>query len=1029
MGNDTRRKGLGMVRQLILICLGLVVSVLFYPAQTAGFDTLTTPLTMQGTQQEHTVTGVVSDSQSGEVLPGVNISVEGTTTGTSTNSDGTYAITVSSEQDTLVFSFVGFQTQTIPINGRSRIDVELAPQAIVGEDVVVVGYGSQEQQDVTGSVSSVSSEQIAEVPVSDAASALQGRAAGVMVARSGSQPGDGVTVRVRGRRSLSASNDPLYIVDGIPFSGDISDINPQNIESMEVLKDASATAIYGSRGANGVILVSTSRGGNYETRVSYDGYFGVSSQLEEPDMMSGPEFAEMRREAFRAIGEYTGDSDIFTNAELEAVNNGVTYDYPDLVTDQAGYQQSHQITVQGGNKRTQFSVSGNYFNEIGIISGQDFNRYTFRINLDHEVSDRFRVGTSTLLSRFDQAYGVNPYGNALSANPLGDPYNEDGSLDFRPTDDGLATNPLSDLVPGKVLDDRERLRVFSNIFAEYDITDNLNYRINFGPDLQAYRRGVFQGTETNARGEGVPYAEKSENLLHNYTLENILNYQQTFSDTHELDITGLFSIQTEHFETDTVAASGLPYETQKYHNLGTANTAENYSSYLEEWGMMSFMGRVNYQFNNTYLFTITGRADGSSRLAEDNRWGFFPSAAIGWRITEEPFMANQDLFSDLKLRISYGVTGNTAIDPYQTQDILARSTYQFGDNPGYGYRPGQIPNKNLQWEVSRQLNVGLNYGLWDSRVTGSIEVYQTNTTDMLLQRNLPITSGFGSVFENVGETKNRGIEFTLNSQNVLDSGRDGFSWSSELTLFANREEIIDLYGNREDDVGNQWFIGEPLTVWYDYEKIGIWQESEEDEADSYGQNPGEIKVKDQNGDGIINEQDRVILGSDMPDLSGGLANHFSYKGFDLSVFLYGSFGQMIFNNFRAGNAAAIDEADGGNNTLAGRYNNIDIDYWTPDNPTNKAPRPNQSREYPLYGDTMAYQDGSFLKIRNVRLGYNLPLETVQRVGLRSLRIYINAETPLLFSKTGNIDPEQYGGVIVGDVPTTRLYTAGVNINF
>ena len=299
---------------------------------------------------------------------------------------------------------------------------------------------------------------------------------------------------------------------------------------------------------------------------------------------------------------------------------------------------------------------------------------------------------------------------------------------------------------------------------------------------------------------------------------------------------------------------------------------------------------------------------------------------------------------------------------------------------------------------------------------GSVEVYQTNTTDMLLERNLPITSGFESVFENVGETKNSGIEFTLSSQNILDTGRDGFSWSTDLTLFTNREEIVDLYGNQRDDVGNEWFIGEPLTVWYDYEQIGIWQQDEADEADSYGQDPGEIKVRDQNGDGTINEQDRVIIGTDMPDFSGGLTNHFSYKGIDLSIFLYGSYGQTIHNNYKEP-------------TLNGRYNHLDVDYWTPDNPTNEHPRPNASREYPLYSSSQAYQDGSFLKVRNVKLGYNFPPAFVERLGVRSLRIYANAETPLLFSKTGNIDPEQYDGLIEADVPTTRLYTIGVDINF
>ncbi|MFH5883467.1 SusC/RagA family TonB-linked outer membrane protein [Halalkalibaculum sp. DA3122] len=991
------------------------IKVLIFSICAALLGGLSPQVHAQGT---HEVSGTVTSAEDGQTLPGVNISVQGTSIGTSTDADGEYSFNVPSAEGTLVFSFVGFQTQEVPIEGRSTINVKLVSQTFEGEELVVVGYGQQEQQDVTGSVSSVSSDQIAEVPVSDAASALQGRAAGVMVANSGgNRPGDGVTVRIRGRRSLTASNDPLFVVDGIPFSGNLNDINPQNIESMEVLKDASATAIYGSRGANGVVLVTTKRGGNHETLVSYDGYLGVSQQLEEPDMMTGPEFAEMRREGFRANDNYTGnDENHFTEPELESIESGATYDYPDLVTDPAGYQQSHQITVQGGNESTRFAISGNFFNEIGIIPGQDFDRYTVRINLDHDVSDRFRIGTSTLLSRFDQAYGTNPYGGAVAMNPLGNPYNEDGTLDFRPTDDGLVANVLNDLVPGKMLDDRKRMRIFSNIFGIYDFSDNFSYRMNFGPDLSSFTRGVFQGTLTTARGEGVPYAEKRNRTTQAYTFENILTYEQTFADIHEIDATGLFSIQTDRTTRDSVSVSGLPYETQKYHNLGTASTAEDFGSYLTEWGMMSFMGRVNYQLYDKYLFTFTGRADGSSRLAESKKWGFFPSAAVGWRIIEEPFMQEQDLLSELRLRVSYGVTGNTAIDPYQTQGTLARTTYQFGDNAGYGYRPGQISNPNLQWETSKQWNVGLNFGLWNSRVTGSIEYYQTNTTDMLLERNLPITSGFNSVFENVGETKNTGLELTVNSQNLVSSGRDAFSWSSDLMFFTNKEEIIDLYGNQQDDVGNEWFIGEPLTVWYDYEKIGIWQSDEAQEADSYGQDPGEIKIKDQNGDGTINEQDRVILGSDMPDWNAGFANHFSYKGFDLSVFLYASVGQTIVNNYR-------------NVTLNGRTNDLDVDYWTEDNPTNAFPRPDVSREYPLYRSTLTYQDGSFLKVRNIRLGYNLPPDLVQQFGLRSMRVYANAETPLLFSETGNIDPEQYGGVIEADVPTTRLYTVGVNINF
>ncbi|GAA5520294.1 TonB-dependent receptor [Aliifodinibius salicampi] len=969
----------------------------------------------QGAQE---VSGTVTSAADGETLPGVNISVKGTSTGTSTDASGEYSLTVSSANDTLIFSFVGYQTQQVPINGRSTINIEMVSQAIAGDEVVVVGYGQQEAQDITGSVSSVSSEQLNEVPVSDPASALQGRAAGVMVSSTGNgTPGEGVVVRIRGRRSLTAGNDPLFVVDGIPFSGGLNDINTENIESMEVLKDASATAIYGSRGANGVVLITTKRGGDFGTQVSYDGYYGMSVQLSNPDVFNGEEFAEMKREAHRNAGSYGGDDEnIFTAPELESIQNGNSYDYADLVTDDFGYQQSHNITIQGGNQSTQFAISGNFFNEVGIIPGQSFDRYNMRINLDHDVSDRLHIGTSTLLARTERDVGTNPFGTALALNPLGDPYNDDGTLDFRPTNDGLIANPLNDLVPGKMLDDRNRMRIFSNIFAEYDISDNLSYRLNFGPDLSTYRRGVFQGTLTTARAEGTPYAEKEEQINFDYTIENIVNYQQEFGGIHAIEATGLFSYQSSNWEQDVIAVSGLPYESQKYHNLGTASQTENYGSYLSEWSIMSYMGRFNYRLNEKYLLTVTGRADGSSRLAEGNKWGVFPSAALGWRIIEESFMDGQDLFSDLKLRVSYGVTGNTAIDPYQTRSLLSQTAYQFGEAAGYGYAPTQISNPRLQWETSKQYNIGLDFGLWNSRVVGSIEAYQTNTTDMLLERNLPITSGFESIQENIGETKNRGLEVTLNTQNIAGNSRDDFSWNSDLTFATNYEEIVALYGDNEDDVGNQWFIGEPLTVWYDYEKVGIWQSDEAEEAASYGQEPGEIKVKDQNEDGAINEQDRVIQGTNMPDWTAGFNNHVSYKGLNLSVYLYASVGQTIYNSFNAPN-------------MIGRYNTADREYWTPDNPTNKQPRPEAGVESPLYGSSRGYQDGSFLKIRNIRLGYNFSPNLTNQLGVQSLRIYANAETPLLFSKTGNIDPEQYDGNIGGEVPTTRLYTVGVNINF
>ncbi|MEX2601871.1 MAG: TonB-dependent receptor [Balneolaceae bacterium] len=955
--------------------------------------------------QSQSVSGTVTSVADGEALPGVNIAVKGTTMGTTSDFNGEYSLTVPSSSDTLVFSFIGYETLEVPVEGRSVIDIALVQVAIEGGELVVIGYGAVQRRDITGSVASVSSQDIQEVPVSDAGQALQGRATGVVALSSGNRPGQGMTIRIRGRRSLSASNEPLFVVDGIPLEGNINDINPRDIESMEVLKDASATAIYGSRGANGVVLVTTSRGGNHPTTVSYSGHTGISQVLGTPDMMSGPEFAEMK--------EISGRS--FTAAEMDAIQRGVSTDWIDLLLEE-GYQHNHQLTIQGGNENTQFSVSGNFFFERGVISNQDFNRNTFRVNLDHSISDRFRIGTSTQISNQVQNWGSNPYGGALATNPLAEPYDSEGNLIYRPGADPLIFNPLADLEDDVYVDERTRLRVFSNIFADLQITDNFNYRMNFGPDFQDYRRGLFQGSLSGARQFGSPYAAKEHSRNMTYTFENILTFREDFGEHHAIDVTGLYSIQKSTLEESDISASELPYEHQKFHNIGTGATIEGLGSNLEEWGLMSWMGRVNYRLMDRYLLTVTGRYDGSSRLAEENRWGFFPSAAIGWRISDEPFMADQTLFSELRARVSYGVTGNTAINPYQTRGGLNRTNYSFGGNSAYGYRPGSIANPELKWETSATFNIGIDFGLWNDRVAGSVEVYQTKTTDLLLQRNIPITSGFNSVLENIGETQNRGYEVNITSRNISNQN---FSWTTTANIFGNSEEIVDLYGTGTDDIGNEWFIGEALTVWYDYDKTGIWQLNEADQAAEFSQTPGQIKVRDVNGDGRINEQDRVIIGTDMPLVNIGLGNRFRYKDFDLSVFVFGSFGHTIFNNFQVANS-----------TMQGRYNNLSIDYWTPDNPTNNHPVPDGSLERPLYDSSRGYMPGDFLKVRNIQFGYNLPVSLLGQAGIRSARIYLNAETPFVFSRLDEgVDPEQYGGRIEGSVPSTRLFTVGVNINF
>jgi TonB-linked SusC/RagA family outer membrane protein len=1000
---------------------------------------------------EVAISGRVVSADDNSGLPGVSVVVKGTTTGTVTDGDGRYKLNVPGPTSVLVFSFVGYLSEEATVGSRTTIDMKMAADIKALSEVVVVGYGTQKKKDITGAMSSISAKEISELPITNAQQALQGRAPGVDVSSTGGRPGQGVSVRIRGRRSFNAGNEPLYVVDGIPLAGDINDINPQDIQSMEILKDASATAIYGSRGANGVVLITTKRGTSGRTTVSYDGYFGLQNSLDKIDVMNGEQFAEYKRESRRAAGRYDdmdpqADQKLFEAVELESIGLGRYTDYQDLIA-RTGTQQSHQIGVLGGSEKTRFAITANHFYDKGITPGQDFSRNSLRINLDHQISDRFSVGASMLGSFNIQNWGPDPWGGALAENPLGVPYDENGNLKFRPTTDGLRTNPLSELVEGAIIDENRRTRIFASLYGEYKILDGLTFRMNIGPDLQVRRNGIFRGSLTGDRSEGTPFAQKRYWTTFAYTMENILNYTKTFGDIHSLNVTGLFSIQKNRDEFLDARVSGLPYEYQQFYNLGSASNVEGVGSNLSEWGIVSYMGRINYGLKGKYLLTLTGRIDGSSRFAGDvslfkdtKKYGFFPSVAVGWLLSEENFLKGAGFVSNLKLRASYGITGNTGISPYSVQGRLQRTTYAFGSAGAFGYRPDAIPNPELQWESTAQANIGLDYGFFNDRISGSVEVYQQNTTDLLMQRQLPWTSGYGSVLQNIGATRNTGIEFAISTVN-LDLP-NSFRWSTDLNIFSNKEEIVSLYGGKTDDIGNRWFIGKPMTVYYDLEKTGIWQLDEIDEAARYKQKPGEIKVRDQNNDGVINNDDRILLGSDIPDWSGGITNRFEFKGIDFSFFLFARRGQMI---------RSLLHND--NNNLFGRYNNLDVDYWTPPNPnnprnpngnpTNAFPRPNFNQERPTWNTSMQYFDGSFLKIRNVTLGYNFPEALAGKMKMQSLRVYVSAQQPLIFSpyinKFQGIDPERVrtpdngrertSEVSFGGSPSTRLFLFGLNAKF
>ncbi|MBO9637581.1 MAG: TonB-dependent receptor [Siphonobacter aquaeclarae] len=984
--------------------------------------------------QERQVSGRVTGDDT-QPIPGASVAIKGTNRGTVTNAEGRFTLKVPADA-ILVVSSVGFQTREFPVGNQNSLELVIPSTTSSLTEVVVVGYGTQKKSQLTGAISSVGSKEISELPITNARQALQGRVAGVDVVQNGSNPGSGVTVRIRGRRSINASNDPLYVVDGIPLAGNIDDINPNDIASMEILKDASATAIYGSRGANGVVIISTKRGTAGKMTVSYDGYYGISKELSRIDIMNGPQFAEYKRESRRAVGTYTDDSKLFTAVELDGIAQNRSTDYQSLILRQ-GSITSHQIGVQGGSERTQFAVSGNYFKDIGIIKTMDFTRYTFRVNLDHKINDKLRIGISSLgvysinnganspvpdpntTGTFSN--GFSPLGLTLRENPLGRPYDDQGNMIFLPTTDGLQSNPAAEVVPGANVAETKTIRMFNSLYLEWKILDGLKYRFNFGPDFTNQRFGRFWGKYTNDRRGGDPRGMMDFGRRFNYTVENIVSYNKALRGGHNLDITALHSIQQDNYETARISVTGLPAETMKFYNLGAASAISGVNTSLTEWALQSFMARVNYSYKEKYLLTVTGRYDGSSRFGDQTKYGFFPSVALGWNISDENFLKNVVWLNQLKLRASWGKIGNTAIDPYQTQTLLSRTAYAYLAAAAYGYRPSTIGNPRLRWESTATANVGVDYAFLSNRISGSIEVYQANTSDLLLRDQLPGSSGYDYVFRNVGKTQNRGIEITLSTVNVDTKG--GLKWTTDLQWTKNDEKIVELFNGKVDDIGNARFIGKPITAIYDYQKVGIWQTSEADKAKSYSRNVGEIKLADLNNDGKIDaDHDRTIIGSQIPKFTAGMTNRFSFKGADLSFFLYTRVGSTITSNFH-----------GDFNTLAGRYNNLNINYWTPNNPTNEFPRPNVNQESPLNGSTLRYFSGTFLKVRNITLGYTFSDKALKALKMSGLRVYLSAQQPFNFSefrsKYKGIDNETVDAIGSGQSYATKQFLFGINAKF
>lgn len=964
-----------------------------------------------GLTAQVTVTGSVVAAESGQPVAGASVQVAETDRGTLTGSDGSFELSVADLSATLIVSYMGFERREVSLQGQQTVTIELNRAPIDLDALVVVGYGTQRRRDLTGSVASIQQADIAQLPVYSLENVLQGLAAGVDVSADGFRPGESSTIRVRGTRSLSANNDPLFVIDGVPVEGGIMDLNPGDIESIEVLKDASSTAIYGSRGANGVILVTTRRGSEGATQVSLSSSVGTQRVTRMIEMMDAQRYAEMKRQAEKHQGTYTTDEALFEPFEVRALQDGTSIDWQGLVY-RPGSQQDHQLSVTGGTADTRVSIMGSYSWHDAVAPNNDFARYSARVNLDHQATDAIQLGVSAHLSR-----SVTHRGGSISrvmrVNPMAPPHDEEGNLVFLPAGDPFQENPLFDFDRSNYLDERRRSRVLANLFGRVQLAEGLRYRLNFAPDLTFVRNGRFRGSETIANALGPADARVQNRQTSSYLVENIMDWDWFRGDDHHLQLTGLYSFQVYSDEESSITVRDLPYEHQGFHNLGTALEVPERSSALREWRLESYMLRANYNFRSRWLATLTGRLDGSSRLADGNKYGFFPSAAVAWRVIEEPFLAGLESVTDLKVRLSYGATGNTAIQPYQTQGSLGRIGYNFGDQSVFGFQNREIANPDLQWETTRELNLGIDYGFLNNRIFGALDLYRANTDNLLMPRALPTTSGFTGIIENVGSTQNTGLELSISSVNVATAG--GFTWSTDAKFAANRNRIVSLYGGLDSDPGNGWFIGHPIDVHYDFRFAGIWQLDEAEEAERFGFIPGDIKIADLNEDGRISSDDRMILGSPYPDWTLGLNNRFGYGGVDLSFMIYTAQGVMV-------NSAAYGA---GMNPLRARYNSRDVNFWTPENPSNEYPRP-QYENRGSFQNALNYRDGSYLRVRNISLGYVIPRALTERLGTSNARLNVTAQNPFTFTRFEGYDPE---GATGNDMPNFRSFLVGLDVTF
>lgn len=978
--------------------------------------------------QTKKVTGIVKD-EAGNPLIGVSVIVKGTSNGAITDLDGNFSVSVS-DKDVLVFSYVGMVTREIKTEGINTLNVILEEDAASLEDIVVIGYGTVKKSNLSGAVSSVSSKELQKLPSANLSQALQGNIAGLYTLQSDRAPGASVSLNIRGNNSFSGGS-PLFIVDGFPIAsnGGVNSINPNDIESISVLKDASSTAIYGARAANGVVLITTKSGKVGKPVLEVNAYWGINHFNNPIEVMNAEQFAQLRRDSY-AMDGIEMPANAFLSTELQMLDAGQSTNWWNEVTGQARLTQNYQISFSSGTENTKVHVGAGFFDEQGIVNNTGFIRGNLRLNVSQKFGERVTLSTFNNVSLVSQkgTNATNVLFPAMVGNPMSPVKDENGEY-YAMIQNALGTpraNPVafSDLPKNNVMEPL----ITSSLALDVKLIDGLKLRTQLSGEIDSWRqnfynpRSISGEDEMNGRiSDGYAYITSTVN--YNWISETTLSYNKTFKDIHNIDAVVGFSAQRNRWETVTASASGFASDVYESYNLGASTgEARKPSSDLQEWSMLSYIGRVVYTLKDKYIFTGNMRIDGSSRFGANNKYGYFPSGAVAWRVSEEDFMKDLSWLSDLKLRASYGLSGNAdALSPYQTMARLSTGSYNFNGSEAAGYYESTMPSTDLKWETTKQFDFGFDMSVFNRRLSLTFDYYYKNTKDLIRNIEIPAIAGFPDTYANLGNLRNQGFELEINSVN-FDSD---FVWRTSFMIAANKNKLTSL-GDGSDRIGTTHWVGKPLGIGNRYmiQANGIWQSDEAEEAKRYGNVPGDVKYVDQNNDGVIDDEDRVFCGSYYPNFYGSLTNDFSYKNFDLNIFMTFSQGRDVYNG---NNYILLSGSSADNNRIEM------LDRWTPENPSNKYPRASSTGSNRLSTSTSEFlEDASYLKVKNITLGYTLPQNAASKLGMSRLRFYLSVSNPFTFTGYTGMDPEDgdvWNDTRSSSYPITTTYTFGLQAQF